>query len=500
MTLGRGRGLRGHRMARVTRRVVGWACLTAVSLTAAPADAATNGLIAFQRPSTATIATIQDPDPATAGLVTAPATTAVVVPGLPVGSANPAWSRDGTMLAFSSTTGCRTGIAVPVSPQICVMNGDGTGLKPATQDPAPAIDPTLSPDGRRIAYSGFANGQPDIYVADIGGVPQRLTTGPARDQQAEWSPDGRDIAFESDRDGSFDIWLISPDARNERPITRDPEDETDAGWNPVPASRRLAFSSGRRGSFQRAIYAVDADGSGRAPLTPPGDLIAFPAWSPDGKRIAFSRSGSLVVMPATGNLPSGSTTPVQGDATDPAWAPLPVPSAKPAGEVTVDLPGKDSPAVEASPNQALPTGTRVDATRGEMTVTFVRPGLPENTPPSTVKVEGAAFRIADRTPNLLTVRIEPPDCPGAAVQAAKQKGKKPRTRVKGGRGGKSQQITNHGTTGEPGTEYILVETCRGLWIKVIEGTVIVKPKFGKRRNTEVRVRRGHTYFVAGALR
>lgn len=510
MTLKPGQSLRDNRADHGRRRVLGRACLPAVALalaaTASPAGAVTNGVIAFEQPSIPTIATVQDPADITASQAAAPASATlakdpIVVPGLPTGSANPAWSRDGTMLAFSSTTGCFTGITVIGSPHLCVMNADGTGLKPATRDPAAAIDPTWSPDGARLAYSSFANGQPDIYVAPIGGVPKQLTTDPARDQQAEWSPDGRQIAFESDRDGtSNDIWLMAADGTNQRAITRDPADESDAAWNPDPATNLLAFSSGPRGGNARAIFTIKDDGTQRTALTGMDYRSIFPAWSPDRNRIAFSQDGNLVVMPAAGILAApASATLVTGGGTDPVWAPLPVPSAKPKDTVLVDLPGP-SKEVPAAADQALPTGTKVNATDGEMTVNFLRPGVPA-AETSTVKVESAEFTIADRTPSLLTVRVKPPACPGAAVTAAKKGGsrKTTRTRIDDRKGGKTQTIHGHGNTAPLRTRYVVLESCRGMLVTVSKGTVLVTPTVGKRRNTTVRVRAGHRYFVAGQL-
>jgi TolB protein len=74
--------------------------------------------------------------------------------------------------------------------QIFVMNADGTGVVNLTNDStAIAFGATWSPDGRRIAFRGFRNGNVDIFVmnADGSGV-VNVTNHPANDDAPNWSP------------------------------------------------------------------------------------------------------------------------------------------------------------------------------------------------------------------------------------------------------------------------------------------------------------------------
>ena len=124
-------------------------------------------------------------------------------------------------------------------------------------------DPAWLPDGRRIAFNSDRNGDRDIYVMNADGSDVvQLTDNPGGDGDPAWSPDGRWIAFISQRDGDWD-W-----------------DNWDWEWD---------------------IYVMNADGSGVIQLTdnPGGD--GDPAWSPDGRWIAFTSGGNIYVMNIDGS-------------------------------------------------------------------------------------------------------------------------------------------------------------------------------------------------------
>ena len=171
---------------------------------------------------------------------------------------SPAWSPDGTRIAFVRNTG--------VASHVWVMNADGSGQTQVTFVGLSNISPAWSPDGARIAYqTNRDGGESEIYLMNPDGSDLlRLTNNSALDGAPNWSPDGARIAFVSNRDGGdFEIWAMDADGANPTRLTSVTGIDTRPVWSPSGA--KIIFISSRTGNQE--IFAMNADGSGPANLT-----------------------------------------------------------------------------------------------------------------------------------------------------------------------------------------------------------------------------------------
>ncbi len=190
----------------------------------------------------------------------------------------------------------------------------------------------------QIAFQSDRDRNYEIYVMDDDGKNQRnLTNHPDRDLAPSWSPDGKRIVFMSDRDGhvpkggvrtTFEIYVIDADGGNPQNLTNHPNTDASPAWS--PDGKRIAFSSNREVNFE--IYVMDADGRNPQKLTNNHGDDWYPSWSPDGKRIAFSSdrdihfigedgiTSEIYVMDTDGGNPQRLTENRKNDES-PAWSP-----------------------------------------------------------------------------------------------------------------------------------------------------------------------------------
>jgi hypothetical protein len=225
--------------------------------------------------------------------------------------------------------GSADGIALAYAPEgtshIYVTRG--AELVQLTDSDGSELAPAWSPDHSRIAFQSNRDGNWEIYVANADGSGvRRLTDDDAEDGEPSWTPDGNSIAFV--RDG--DLYTMTADGRRLQRLADDVEwpSFSERGmlalgrerpvWSPggnVFATACLTHGHGR-------ICLVDRVPGTRHVLTGHGSNAFAPAWSPDGKRIAFisDRDGpdQLFVMRVDGTdvvrLTSG-----QGDKDTPTW-------------------------------------------------------------------------------------------------------------------------------------------------------------------------------------
>jgi Tol biopolymer transport system component len=188
------------------------------------------------------------------------------------------------------STGLPERIAFESSPdgttQIYLMDRDGSNIEQLTEGPDRDTDAAWSPDGRRIAFTGWRGTNLDIYVMDADGANlERLTDHPGYDREPTWSPDGSRIAFSSDRDGNYNLYIMDADGANVAQLTDHPLTDDRPDWSPDGC--HIAFSSDRGHTPVFHIYVIDVDGSDVEQLTDGQSTDYRPRWSPDGGKISF---------------------------------------------------------------------------------------------------------------------------------------------------------------------------------------------------------------------
>jgi dipeptidyl aminopeptidase/acylaminoacyl peptidase len=156
-----------------------------------------------------------------------------------LGSTEPAWSPDGSRIAFTRTVHSPISITEDV---IFVMNADGTGVVRLTNsDPSPLAlrfdgSPTWSPDASRIAFHRFREGGADIYTMKPDGsdvTPAVTTVGP--DLYPAWSPDGSKLAYAENRSelGGYEIVVAGIDGSNPTRLTFTDKSTFHPDWQPL---------------------------------------------------------------------------------------------------------------------------------------------------------------------------------------------------------------------------------------------------------------------------
>ena len=188
--------------------------------------------------------------------------------------------------------------------------------------------PAWSPDGKWLAFARHQGAKIELYLrAGDGSMEKRLTDGADPEFDAVFSPDGKRLAFALDKaspnQGDMEVYTIGLDGKDLKPVATGQgklSHEESPAWS--PDGKWIAWTSTRDGNQE--LYYSAPDGSNVKRVTSDPGIDAHPSWSPDSKKIAFAteRWGDLEI--AVYNLEGETLTRLTAsDGLDdyPAWSP-----------------------------------------------------------------------------------------------------------------------------------------------------------------------------------
>ncbi len=230
----------------------------------------------------------------------------------------PSWSPSGGQIAYTSF--------MRSNPDLYVAAAGGGRPKKISGQRGMNTGASWSPDGSKLAVTLSKDGNPEIYVinASDGSVVSRLTTNKAIDTSPSWSPDGSQIAFVSDRNGGPQIFVMAASGGTPKQVSFNGSYNTTPTWSPKAGKKIIAYTTRDGGNYD--IVAIDLDSKTSTRITQSEGNNEEPAFSPNGRAIAFARTsggGGAGVYIANADGTGKAVKVYSGSTTGVDWGPAP---------------------------------------------------------------------------------------------------------------------------------------------------------------------------------
>lgn len=224
----------------------------------------------------------------------------------------PAWSSDGKWMAYTSYAKGQPDLYIRNLTKNRVATLDKQGIQ---------ITPAWVPGKFELAATLSFSGDQEIYLLTGGGkIIKRLTNSRGIDVEPTWSPAGKQMAFVSKRSGTPQIYIKDMTSGRVRRLTFQGRYNTQPEWS--PKGDKIVYSAMDAGRID--IYTIEVDGGNRVKLTENQGDNEAPSWSPDGSLIVFNstREGrsKIYIMTAFGTDQRRLIS-MPGEQTNPKWSP-----------------------------------------------------------------------------------------------------------------------------------------------------------------------------------
>jgi len=178
--------------------------------------------------------------------------------------------------------------------ELQIADADGQNPQVALRSAEPIISPAWSPDGTQLAYASFHTGKPVVYVHSLTGQQKAIANYKGNNSAPAWSPDGSRLAVALTRDGLSQLYSVSANGGDLQRLTQSPLIDTEPYYSPDGSA--IYFTSDRSGSPQ--IYRMPAAGGPAQRITFDGSYNISPRVSPDNKTLTYvtRRNGNHRIM------------------------------------------------------------------------------------------------------------------------------------------------------------------------------------------------------------
>jgi TolB protein len=169
--------------------------------------------------------------------------------------------------------------------RLAIMDQDGANIQYLSDGASLTLAPRFSPNGGDVTFTSYEDGNPQVYVASLGGAERKLIDGAPMSFAPRYSPDGSTIAFSVSNGQATNIYAVGAGGGQPSQLTETAAIDTSPSYS--PDGSRIVFESDRGGSPQ--IYMMGAGGGGAQRISYGEGTYSTPVWSPKGDLIAFTR-------------------------------------------------------------------------------------------------------------------------------------------------------------------------------------------------------------------